>query len=159
MTSDKLKSYFKVQQVSLQWLPVLRAMALEMSAHAEIKDLKLLFSNIGIRFATDAQDCFQDAQTLTQLQENLNGFWSQINWGWVDLVEVKGGIDITHQAAPLAEAFGDESLEWSSGLLEGFYQHVFNLLDTSRTMTVHSVDDFSDGMSLRLRFGRNPIST
>ena len=156
MTSDKLQSYFRGQQVSLQWLPLLRAMAVEMSAHAETKDLRQLFSNIGTRFATDAQDCFQDAQTLTQLQENLNVFWSQINWGWVELVEVKGGINITHQAAPLAEAFGDEALEWSSGLLEGFYNHVFSLLDTSRTMAVRSLGDVSDGMVIGLRFGRQP---
>jgi hypothetical protein len=154
MPKNNLESYFKGQQVSLQWLPVLRAMALELSANADAKDLRILFSKIGDRFAKEAQDCFQDIQTLTQLEESLNDFWSRINWGWVDLAEVQGGIDITHQAAPLAEAFGDETLEWSSGLLEGFYQCVFNLLDTSNTMAVRSIDDATDGMTIRLRFGR-----
>ena len=155
MASDDLQSYFRGQQVSLQWLPVLRAIALEMSANADAKSLHYLFSNIGARFATDAQDCFTDVQTLTQLQESLNDFWSQINWGWVNLTEVKDGIVITHQAAPLAEAFGDEALVWSSGLLEGFYQHVFKRLDTSNTMAVRSLDASSDGMEIRLRFGRH----
>ena len=155
MSNVNLQSYFRGQQVSLQWLPVLRAIALEMSANADSKSLHHLFSNIGTRFATDAEDCFSDVKTLTQLKDNLNAFWSQINWGWVELTEVKGGIDITHQAAPLAEAFGDDALEWSSGLLEGFYHHVFKLLDTSNTMTVRSMAVAPDGMDIRLRFGRH----
>lgn len=154
MVNDNLKSYFRVQQVSLQWLPVLRALALEMSDNADVKTLHHLFVNIGGRFAADAQECFEDVQTLTQLKENLNDFWTRINWGWVDLTEVKGGIDITHQAAPLAEAFGDEALEWSSGLLEGFYQHVFKQLDKSNAMLVRSIDIAPDGMELRFRFER-----
>ena len=153
MISNNLQSYFREQQVSLQWLPILRAMALEMSANADATSLNQLFARIGARFATDAQDCFQDVQTLTQLKENLNDFWARINWGWVELTEVKGGIDITHQAAPLAEAFGDESLEWSCGLLEGFYQHVFKQLDTSDTMSVRRLGFSTDGMEIRLNFG------
>lgn len=152
MVSDNLQSYFRRQQVSLQWLPVLRALALEMADNADPQTLKHLFSNIGARFATDAQDCFTDVKTLSQLNENLNDFWERTNWGWVDLAEAKGGIDITHQAAPLAEAFGDESLEWSSGLLEGFYQHVFKQLDTSDTMLIRIIDISSDGMTLHFRF-------
>ena len=77
-----------------------------------------------------------------------------MNWGWVELTEVKGYIDIVHHAAPLAEAFGDEALEWSVGLLEGFYQTIFSVLGASDKMVARSIGEPSDGMELRLRFGR-----
>lgn len=155
MSSDKLQNYFRQQQVSLQWLPILRAMASEMSAHTNAKDLRRLFFKIGERFANDTGNLFEGVQSLVQLEEGLNDFWSQINWGWVELNEVKGYIDIAHQAAPLVEAFGDKELEWSIGLLEGFYQSVFSVLGASETMVVRGVGESSGGMDVLLRFGRH----
>lgn len=154
MASDDLQSYFRSQQVPLQWLQVLRAMAMELSDTVEPADLRQLFFKIGLRFANDVEELFQDVKTLKGLESGLNDFWLRINWGWVELVEVKGGIDIRHSAAPLAEAFGDESLAWSSGLLEGFYQNVFELLDTSRNMSVSLVGDSVDAMEIHFRYGR-----
>ncbi|WP_147376928.1 cellulose biosynthesis protein BcsD [Noviherbaspirillum saxi] len=154
MAINDIQQYFRTQQVPLQWLPILRAMAIEMSAYADAKDLHHLFFNIGERFAKNAESHFQGMQSLDQLEESLNDFWSRLNWGWVDLNELKGYIDITHQAAPLAEAFGDEALGWSVGFLEGFYQTVFAVLGASNKMVVRSTGDIVDGMELRLRFGR-----
>ncbi len=154
MKTDNLEDYFRGQQVSLQWLPILRALAFEMSANAETTELRQLFFKIGEHFANDTEDRFQSVQTLAQLEEQLNEFWSQINWGWVDLKEVKAYIEISHQAAPLAEAFGDDALQWSVGLLEGFYQSVFKVLGASETMVVQGIGESSNGMDIRLRFGR-----
>ncbi|MFZ4478514.1 MAG: cellulose biosynthesis protein BcsD [Rhodoferax sp.] len=154
MENDNLRNYFRGQQVSLQWLPVLRALALEMSAHADTKDLRHLFFKIGGHFAADTVERFDGVQTLAELEESLNAFWSQINWGWAEFKEVKGHIDITHNASPLAEAFGDEAMSWSVGLLEGFYQSVFKVLGASDTMIVQGVGESSGGMDIRLRFGR-----
>ena len=155
MASDTLQNYFRGQQVSLQWLPVLRAMASELSAQTDAKELRHLFFKIGERFAKDTGDLFQDAQSLAQLEERLNDFWSRINWGWVDLSEVEGFIEITHQATPLAEAFGDDAFEWSIGLLEGFYQSVFSVLGASETMVVCGAGVSAGGMDVQLRFGRH----
>lgn len=157
MSSDKLQNYFRRQQVSLQWLPVLRAMASEMSAHTDAKDLRHLFFKIGERFASDTGDLFQGVESLAQLEERLNDFWSQINWGWVELNEVKGHIDIAHQAAPLVDAFGEDAFAWSIGLLEGFYQHVFSVLGASETMVVRDVGGSSEGTDVLLRFGHHDI--
>ena len=154
MTDENLESYVRGQQISLQWLPVLRAMASEMSEQTSSQDLRNLFFRIGGRFGKDTEHLFEDVKSLSQLEESLNDFWSKINWGWVKLIEARGYIDITHQAAPLAEAFGDEALGWSVGLLEGFYQSVFNVLGASETMVIRSVDGSSTGMDVRLRFGR-----
>ncbi len=154
MTNTAFQDYFRQQQVSVQWLPVLRAMALEMSAHIDARELRHLFFKIGERFAKDAENVFQGVQTLAQLEERLNDFWGRINWGWVALKEADGAIDIVHQAAPLAEAFGDEAFNWSIGLLEGFYQAVFDGLGAGDTMAVRSVDESASGLDVYLRYGR-----
>ena len=155
MASDTLQNYFRGQQVSLQWLPVLRAMASELSAQNDAKALRTLFFKIGERFATDTSDLFEGAQSLAQLEERLNDFWSRINWGWVDLKEVKDYIEISHHASPLTEAFGDDSLEWSVGLLEGFYQSVFSVLGAGETMTVRGMAVAAGDMDVQLLFGRH----
>lgn len=155
MAKDNLQNYFRGQQVALQWLPVLRAMASELSAQIDAKALRQLFFKIGERFAKDTDDLFHGAQSLVQLEERLNDFWLRINWGWVDLNEAKGFIEITHWAAPLAEAFGDDASDWSIGLLEGFYQSVFSVLGASETMVVRGVGAPVGGMDVQLRFGRH----
>lgn len=155
MEIDKLQDYFRGQQVSLQWLPVLRALALEMSAQAETGELRQLFFRMGEHVANDAGTQFEDVRTLKQLEDALNDFWSQINWGWVELKEIKACIEIYHQASPLAEAFGGEALGWTIGLLEGFYQTVFKVLGAGEAMVVRGVGESAGGMEIRLRFGRD----
>jgi hypothetical protein len=149
-----MENYFRSQQVSLQWSPVLRALAHELGEMASPQDLQKLFFSAGARFAGDAADRFEGTETLAQLEERLNDFWSSLNWGWVELAEIHGVIEITHQAAPLAEAFGDEALEWSIGLLEGFYESVFKVLGAGDAMVVTGMPDASSGMTVRLNFGR-----
>ena len=153
MATNNLHNYFRGQQISLQWSPVLRALAAEMSSHSDPEDLRHLFFKIGGRFAKDIEGLFQDAQTIAQLEESLNYFWFRTNWGWVDLNEEDGCIYITHQATPLAEEFGDDALKWVIGLLEGFYQSVFSVLGASDDLVVRSSGELSDGMTIRLRFG------
>lgn len=152
--SDNLQSYFRSQQVSVQWLQVLRAMATELSGHVEAQDLRQIFSRIGVRFSKEVEAHFEDVKTLKALETSLNDFWSRLHWGWVDMAEVKGGIDICHSAAPLTEAFGEESMAWSHGLLEGFYQHIFEMLDNTPGLSVFEVDGSPDAMHIRFRYGR-----
>lgn len=152
MAAENLQTYFRNQQVSLQWLPILRAMAVEMPAYADPASLRQLFSSIGKRMAGDASSHFEQVQTIDDLEQALNDFWARLNWGWVVLSEVEDGIDITHQAAPLAEAFGEDALDWSVGLLEGYYQTVFTVLGADEQMVVRSAGSDEGGMNLRLRF-------
>jgi len=154
MANDHLENYFRGQQVSLQWLPVLRAMAAEMSLNTQSKDLRRLFFKIGQRLATDTGDLFHAAKSLSQLQESLNDFWMRTNWGWVDFAEEESHIIISHHVSPLSESFGENALEWSVGLLEGFYQSVFHVLGASEDMVVLGLGDLGNGMDIRLRFGR-----
>ncbi len=152
MENPSLEQYFRDQQVSLQWLPVLRALAQELSERADVADLRQLFFQVGERFALDVQDRFDSIETLSGLELALNELWQQMNWGFVSLQEGKASVDIFHSATPLAQAFGDDALEWSIGLLEGFYQHVFKVLGAGDAMRVEGVG--SEGIDIQLRFGR-----
>ena len=114
-----------------------------------------LFSKIGARFAKDAEDFFQNAETLAQLEAGINDFWIRINWGWVNFTESEDAILINHQASPLAEAFGDDALNWSVGLFEGFYQAIFERLGAGHVMTVRCVDGSSSVLDVQLRYGRH----
>ncbi|WP_194723930.1 cellulose biosynthesis protein BcsD [Noviherbaspirillum malthae] len=153
MTERDLENYYRSQQVSFQWLPFVRALAAEFSEAATPEEAFDFFFRVGVKFAQASEACFRDAQSLEQLQQNLNTFWSRINWGWVEFAELKGYVEITHHASPLAEAFGDETLNWSSGLLEGFYQTVFSVLGAGERMRVLR-HDASNGMSIKLRFSQ-----
>jgi hypothetical protein len=155
MPGDNLQNYFRGQQVSLQWLPVLRAMATELTANADPQSLRQLFFKMGQRFASDVEDRFQGAQTLTELEDELNEFWAQLNWGWVNFSEAAGFIELAHQASPLAEAFGEDALGWSVGLLEGFYQTVFNVLGAGEAMKIRAIDELCVDMTVHLRFGQH----
>lgn len=152
MEPSNLEQYFRTQQVAQQWLPILRSLAVELAERADVADLRQLFTQVGARFAIDVEQRFVGVQTLAALEQGLNEFWQGMNWGWVSLQEAKANVDIFHYAAPLAEAFGDEQLEWSVGLLEGFYQHVFKTLGAGDAMQVEAVG--GEGIDLQFRFGR-----
>ncbi|MFM1981190.1 MAG: hypothetical protein RLZ68_2455 [Pseudomonadota bacterium] len=154
MEDMDLQTYFRGQQVAMQWHPFLLAMAAEMAEQSDDTVLRNLFAGIGRRFAADAEEFFSDVATLSELQECLNDFWGRMQWGWVRMHEESGFVEIVHNAAPLAEAFGDEFLVWSVGFLEGFYQSVFGALGASESMGVRAHEDQEDGMALRLRFGK-----
>lgn len=154
MSQDNFEHYFRTQQISLQWLPILRALSFELERHASAEDLRTLFFNTGNKFAEEIAPRCKDVVTLTQLQALLNEFWLQLSWGWVEFNETGGVVEISHYAAPLAEAFGESSLAWSVGLLEGFYENVFKILGASADTYVRVVMEASAAMDLRLELRR-----
>jgi hypothetical protein len=154
MTTENFQNYVKAQKINPQWARVLRAMAAEMSSVSEAPDLRDFFYRIGEQFAGSASETFEGVETLEDLEASLHSFWVEMTWGWVELQEDDGGIDIAHQCAPLAQAFGDEALIWSVGLLEGFYQTLFTEFGASDDMVMNCVSASADGMDIRLRFSQ-----
>jgi hypothetical protein len=148
-----LDDYFRSQQIPLQWSPVLRALATELviGSEADIDALRQLFLKIGTRFARDVETHFEGVETLPELAHALNDFWSKTSWGWVVLTESSEGIEIEHRYAPLAEAFGDEMLEWTVGILEGFYQTVFRSFGASEKMNARLVTQQEEGLYVHIR--------
>ena len=134
----------------MQWSPILRALAdeLQSTAHGDDETLKTLFRAVGHRFANDMAKRFQDANTLDALSTVFNELWSETNWGIVDLAEHEDHIAIEHRFAPLAQAFGDHSLAWSVGILEGFYQSGFSQVGAGSNLSVRFFGDEDDGLRL-----------
>lgn len=152
-TQENFERYFRGQQISLQWLSFLNALAKELSANADATDLHQLFFRIGGRFAEDLEQHFQGIQTLSELEDALNKHWSGIKWGLVTLNEVKSYIDIHHQYAPLSESFGDDALIWSIGFLEGFYEKIFKVLGAGDSMVVRAIELEPGSLDIHFHFG------
>jgi hypothetical protein len=148
---NTLDDYFRSQQIPLQWSPLLRALAQELAANADKQALHHLLFNVGSRFATSVMPQFSGISTLKELNEALNCLWAPMSWGYVDLVEGSTAIEIEHRFAPLAEAFGDEMLEWSIGILEGFYQSIFRSFGASEMMSAKYDPEKSDALHIHLR--------
>ena len=138
--------------MSHQWRSVLRALAQELHANGTTEGLKTLFFVVGQRMARDVEAEFESINTLSDLQSRLNSHWEAINWGWVALHELEDSIRIEHQAAPLAEAFGEAAMPWAVGLLEGFYDAVFKVLGAGDSMRVHAMNEPLCNLQITLRF-------
>ncbi len=152
--SYALEQYFRSQQVPLQWSPILRALSQQLSQSAgdDTSSLRELFRSVGRRFALSVADQYAGSRSLADLAEAFNALWGELNWGLVDFAEQPDHVSIQHYYAPLAEAFGSDSLSWSVGLLEGFYQAGFKELGAGEEFDVHFVATEEDGMRLNFRF-------
>lgn len=108
---------------------------------------------VGWRWALRVAAVFADADNLPRLGMDLNRYWAEARWGWVQIDEGESGLDILHAAAPLARAFGVESLAWSTGLLEGFYECVFKQLGADEAMQVRTSEALRDGFEIQMKLG------
>jgi hypothetical protein len=62
---------------------------------------------------------------LSALEDAMNEVWTALHWGWVRLHDQGVALHLVHHGAPLVDAFGAASVDWSVGLLEGVYQRWF----------------------------------
>jgi hypothetical protein len=147
-----LETYFRSQQVSLQWSPILFAMAQELEAIAPAADLRLLFQKMGTRFAETIAEQFVDITQLPELNNALNDLWARTQWGYVLLQEASDCIEISHQFSPLYEAFGERAVPWSIGLLEGFYQTIFRVFGATDLLNAQCVGIDDNGQTINIRF-------
>jgi hypothetical protein len=152
MHTEALKNYVRVQQSSLQWGHALMALGAELSDQFSVKALRQMFVRTGRRMADEAMGTQAQIETIKQLQERLNELWRRTNWGWVDITEGEGRLEVLHFCAPLADTLGQESLAWSVGLLEGFYAQVFRSLGSGDAAVVAAQEPYGDGSELRIHF-------
>lgn len=155
MNSEVLLDYLRAQQVAPQWQGFLRALATELSSQADAPALRTLFHGIGARLATDARSALPEIDSLDGLQQALSTYWAGIQWGWVEMIEQQGFVEVIHHLAPLGQAFSDAALGWSVGLLEGFYQTMFEALGADTTLQLRHLPTPDDAWSLHFRFGRS----
>jgi len=106
----------------------------------------------GERFA--ALNMLPQANTIDELSAAANQFWRMLDWGWMTCAEADDHLSITHYCSPLAAAFGDQHLGWSSGFLEGVYEVWMRQLGADDSLRVtQERTSVAEGMIV-FRFGR-----
>ena len=138
MIVDKSIKYYTEQQVSHQWRNFIGAMGAEFGAQLNEDDLRKLMARIGMRFA-DSFDVSQ-CTTLDELQQSVNQFWADLDWGWVEFSESEDLLDIRHLCSPLRAAFGVACFGWTPAFLEGVYQRWFDITGIDPSLRVQQVE-------------------
>ncbi len=150
---QSLNDYFRSQQVSLQWAPVLRALAVQALKQLDARAAEQLFAATGAQMAQDLAAEFEGINQLTELTAALNEVWAHMNWGWVDLADSPNGIKINHHYPPTISAFGTANQVLGDRLLAGFYEGVFRQQGASERMRVIPLESEPDRVELILSRG------
>jgi len=130
--STKNAKYYENQQCSVQWKAFLKAFSAEFASKGDVKDLRAFMHQLGRTMALEFS--IGDGSSLLALEAGMNQVWSQLNWGWTEIVEEVDSLVVAHHASPLKIAFGVDALEWSPALLEGIYSQWFDGLGMDKTL-------------------------
>lgn len=151
MSKESLSHHLQIQQIGPQWKTFLHQLANQFNVRADANDLRELMKEVGASMAHDFSKKHKQLDTLRAVQDACNAYWSAMHWGCVDISEQARSIELTHYEAPLALAFGRESLPWSCACLEGFYQVLFLRLGAHPSSRVERVGEEADGWHIKFR--------
>lgn len=112
--------YHLRNQCSPQWRPFLGALAQELNSRLEPDQARALMRRLGTSMARNAP--LPAMELLPDLEDAMNGVWSGMDWGWVELNDTDDALRIIHHCAPIEAAFGAGSRHWSPAVLEGAYE-------------------------------------
>jgi len=129
---NKNVQYYESQQCANQWKAFLVAFSAEFASKGDVPDLRAFMYQMGRTMA--AAFPALDGTSLQALEDGINSYWSQINWGWVELVEQAESLIVEHHASPVKVAFGTDALTWSPALLEGVYAQLFDNLGMDKSL-------------------------
>lgn len=144
--------YFAARQCPAQWKGFLHATANELANRFTPEDLRVVMHGIGGRFAAEID--LPDSNTIPDMQAAMSAVWQRLDWGWVELEEQSGSLQLIHHCAPLHAAFGDDALAWTPAFLEGAYQQWFRQLGASDVLRVRQVAPATSTQGIVLRFGK-----
>ena len=113
--------YLSLQQCSVQWREFMAVLAQELTENLTANNLRSLMRRTGQRFAR--QHPLPEAPTLAALEQAINSLWQSINWGWAMVAEENSRLVIRHYLSPLQTSMLPENMNWSTGFLEGVYEH------------------------------------
>ncbi|MFZ6678241.1 cellulose biosynthesis protein BcsD [Undibacterium sp. Tian12W] len=143
MSTNSIR-YYEEQQCSVQWRSFLGAFSAEFASKGEPGDLRAFMHQLGRTMAAGFH--VDDGSSLQALEACMNKVWSEMNWGWVELVEEADALVVAHHASPLKVAFGEQALEWSPALLEGVYAQWFDGLGMDKSLRLtQRAGVFEDG--------------
>ena len=139
-SSPDLLNYLANRRCSPQWQRFLHALAAEFSSALSVGDLRTLSRRIGARFANDVP--LANPPTLEALQSEMTRVWSELDWGYVNLVQQDDCVEIRHFCSPLSAGLGKAGADWCTGFLEGVYQQWFEIQGATglRVNQTHTAD-------------------
>lgn len=149
VTSETL-DYFRARQCSNQWRAFLRAFTAELFTHAEEEDAHGFMSQLGQRMA--AELVLGVCETLKDLEAAMNGHWSDLDWGWCQLIEDDRAVLIRHAAWPMPD---QSDVHWPAAiaaLLEGVYTVWFRGQGGDENLRATSVPDANAAITGVLEF-------
>lgn len=138
------------QHVSPQWRGLLGALAAEFEDQLGHDELRQLMARVGARFA--AVHPLRACESTTELAAALNAQWRAIQWGYVELVDERDCLRITHYGAPL-RAFGRDGLAWAPAFLQGSYQGWLTSMGAT-DLDVVQAGPVDDDFAIEFRLGR-----
>lgn len=124
----------------------------QLQANANPDDLLPLMQAAGMQAARGMS--LPPCQTLTQLQDAINAYWSQLGWGVVALAEHPDHLVIEHMASPLESLLGRTHLEYGAAFLEGVYQEWFVELGAGESLQVRLAGIDPETCDLLFRLAR-----
>jgi hypothetical protein len=144
--------YFAARQCPMQWKGFLHATAGELASRFGPDDLRHVMHGIGARFAAGID--LPDSNTVPEMEAAMSAIWQRLDWGWVELEEQSGSLQLVHHCAPLHAAFGEDALAWTPAFLEGAYQQWFAQLGASDVLRVRQVTPATSVQGIVFRFGK-----
>ncbi|WP_341668308.1 cellulose biosynthesis protein BcsD [Alcaligenes sp. SDU_A2] len=127
-------AYLSAKNCSNQWAFFLQALGKELNEAMPAQDVRVLMRQIGLR--AGAEMPLSDCNTVKDIQAAANRYWSEFNWGWVELTEQSSSLELRHFCAPLLQAFGAQAQSWSPAFLEGVYQQWLSSLGAGQALQV-----------------------
>jgi hypothetical protein len=151
-TTHSALDYFVGRQCPAQWQGFLHATASELASRFGPDDLRAVMHGIGARFAAEIE--LPDSQTVPDMEAAMSAVWQRLDWGYMELEEQSGSLQLIHHCAPLLAAFGEDALTWTPAFLEGAYQQWFVQLGASDVLRVRQVAPATPAHGIAFRFGK-----
>lgn len=134
-------AYLSAKNCSQQWAFFLQALAQELNGAMPAQDVRMLMRQIGQRAAVEMP--LENCSTVQDIQAAVNDYWSELNWGWVELSEQSSALELRHYCAPLLHAFGAQAQAWSPAFLEGVYQQWLSSLGAGQALQVRQQSELN----------------
>ncbi len=144
-TSPEL-GYYRRQQYQSGWQDMLDIIISGIAENAGEEDrrqfLNLMGGHLARRFP------LARAETVGDLEDQLNRLWSGFHWGYVRLQPTQASLTLLHYACPTAAAGAGES-QWITGLaaiLEGAYAEWLSAQGGQPHVPLRWLQDSAEGM-------------
>ncbi|WP_181378073.1 cellulose biosynthesis protein BcsD [Teichococcus aestuarii] len=114
-------AYLARRDVSAQWRGFLRALLETLDANLDRNTRNGLLRAVGGRLGQALP--LPAATTLAELEARMNAALAELSWGYVSVAldEADRSLRLSHHAAPVVGAPGDEVGSWFATVLEGLY--------------------------------------